>query len=180
MKLIRGLAILTQAELDKELANAEKRGEKQSGKADKARIEELKKSDERKTKEIEKLKDKLHDTEEALSVYKEEREKVREVVKQGLENDDLKSVLDARKEALDKREAQLKDEAQELKNEEGRVQKSAYADGLADGLRKAHEITEKDRENAMKIAMVSAASHTPASTMKGLNETHQLTAGSSN
>lgn len=179
MKFIKGYKLISQEELSKLETDAEVRGAKES----KQRIDELKRSIEKKNGEIDHLRQQQEDLcetakrqierlEAKIEVLEEERDNVREVVKKSMENEDLAAVLAAKKEGLDKREAKLADE-------EDAKSKASYADGLADGLRKAHEITQKDRENAMKVAMVSAASHTPAETMKELNNVHQLTADSS-
>lgn len=186
MKFIKGYKLISQEGLSKLETDAEVRGAKES----KQRIDELKRSIEKKNGEIDHLRQQQEDLcetakrqierlEAKIEVLEEERDNVREVVKKSMENEDLAAVLAAKKEGLDKREAKLKDREAKLADEEDAKSKASYADGLADGLRKAHEITQKDRENAMKVAMVSAASHTPAETMKELNNVHQLTAGSS-
>lgn len=190
MKLIKGYTLISQSELEDSLLHAEKRGVDKGSKESKKRLEDLEKSVEKKNKEIERIKENAEEADESanrqierleakIEVLEEERDDVREVVKKSMENEDLAAVLTAKKEGLDKREAKLKDREAKLADEEDAKSKASYADGLADGLRKAHEITQKDRENAMKVAMVSAASHTPAETMKELNNVHQLTAGSS-
>ena len=179
MKLFAGQVLISQVELDKALKDAEVRGVEKGEKTSKNKIEELDKALARKEKAFQKTHEELSEANEKLEVYEEERDNVRDVIKQQIHNDDKAAVNDARSETLDAREARIKDELAELEAKTSSVQKSAYADGLADGLRKAHEITATDRENAMKIAMVSAASHTPTENMKELNSVHQLTAGSS-
>ena len=189
-----GKVILTEEELNDKVESRYHEGVKagiEKGEASsKKRLEDLEKSIEKKNKEIERIKENAEEADESanrqierleakIEVLEEERDDVREVVKKSMENEDLTAVLTAKKEGLDKREAKLKDRESKLADEEDAKSKASYADGLADGLRKAHEITQKDRENAMKVAMVSAASHTPAETMKELNNVHQLTAGSS-
>jgi chromosome segregation ATPase len=54
----------------------------------------------------------------------------------------------------------------EAKGEEVAEKKyqAGYADGIADGLRKAHEITAEDRKAGMQIAALAAASHQPDAT----------------
>jgi len=179
MKLFKNTVIISKTELDKALKDAEATGYEKGGKASKTRIESLEAGLERKEKAFQKTHTELNEAKEAIEVYEEERDTVREVVAQRIKNDDNAALLDARKEGLDEREASIKDQLSDLEAAEGKVKKSAYADGLADGLRKAHEITAVDRENAMKIAMVSAASHTSTENLKELNSVHQLTAGSS-
>lgn len=179
MKIIGKTVIINKNELDKALKDAERDGWDKGAKSSKTRIESLEAGIERKEKALQKTHAELSDAKEAIEVYEEERDKARDVVKQQMLNEDRENILDARQEALDAKEARIKDQLTDLDSAESKVKQSAYADGLADGLRKAHEITAQDRENAMKIAMVSAASHTPTETMKELNNVHQLTAGSS-
>jgi len=121
---------------------------------------------------------KIEQLEATIEVLQEDRDNVRDVAKKEMENDDRAALLDAKKEGLDKRAAAIKAREAELDTEEEAKNTSHYADGLADGLRKAHEITQKDRENSMKIAMIAASSHTPVANLKELNSEHQITAGS--
>jgi len=179
MKAFKNYVILTQKELTERAKEQYRDGVKDGEKNSTKKIEELNKALERKEKAFQKTHDELTEAKEAVQVYEEERDKVRDVIKERILVDDKAAVNDARSDTLDEREARIKDQLAELEAKTSSVQKSAYADGLADGLRKAHEITATDRENAMKIAMVSAASHTPTETMKELNNVHQLTAGSS-
>ena len=162
------------------------RGAKES----KQRIDELKRSIEKKNGEIEYLRQQQEDLcetakreterlEAKISVLEKERDEVREIEKQSLKNADTVAILNAKEESLDKREKLLDKREEKLADAEEIKKMAAYADGLADGLRKAHEITEKDRQNALKVAMVSAASHTSPETMKELNSVHQITAGNS-
>jgi chromosome segregation ATPase len=186
MKFIKGYKLISQEELSKLEADAEVRGAKES----KQRIDELKRSVEKKNGEIEYLRQQQEDLcetakreterlEAKISVLEEERDEVREIEKQSLKNADTVAILNAKEESLDKREKSLDKREEKLADAEETKKMAAYADGLADGLRKAHEITEKDRENALKVAMVSAASHTSPETMKELNNVHQITASNS-
>lgn len=136
------------------------------------------------------LSKKHNDTEEAknrvierletkISALEEDRADMLKVEKQSLKNADTAAILEVKKKGLDRREKSLDERENKLADAEETKKMAAYADGLADGLRKAHEITEKDRENALKVAMVSAASHTSPETMKELNSVHQITAGDS-
>lgn len=95
-----------------------------------------------------------------------------------IEAEDLASALSKTKELQDKREKQLNERAEKIDSEEEANYVKGYADGIADGLRKVHEITEKDRDNLAKVAMVAAASHTDIATMKEINSEFRLTAGS--
>ena len=153
-------------------------------------IEELKKLLLAGRAEVEYLKEEYNDTEEAknrvierleakISALEEDRADMLKVEKQLLKNADTAAILEVKKKGLDRREKSLDEREDKLTDAEETKKMAAYADGLADGLRKAHEITEKDRENALKVAMVSAASHTSPETMKELNSVHQITAGDS-
>ena len=179
---------MTQTELDDILRKSEKTALKKAEKAVKARIEELETAVEKKNKNIKKLEDTHKEyvedatasakrLETKLEVLEEERDEVRDVVKQQLDNDDMKIVLEQRKEALDLREAQLTDRESKIGSKEEGEYKHGYADGVADGVRKISDITQKDRDNAMKVAMVSASSHTPVANLKEINNAHQITAG---
>ena len=86
-------------------------------------------------------------------------------------------MLEAKQEGLDRKEAKLKDRETRIGVEEDGEYKHGYADGVADGVRKISEITQKDRDGAMKIAMVAAASHTPVANIKEINSELQLTTG---
>lgn len=189
MKVTKKYNLLTNTEIDDLEAKYFKSGFKAGEKNSKERVEELEKALTRKDKAQAKLQEKYDEYVESaqnkvdnleikIEVLEEKRDSVREVVKQTIENEDTAAVLEAKEEALTKREERLNEREEDLNDKEGQVQKGSYADGLADGLRKAHEITQGDRDNAMKIAMVAASSHTPVGTMKELNDAHQLTTGS--
>jgi hypothetical protein len=122
----------------------------------------------------------LGDAKEMIQVYKDMRDKTSDVVRQSIENEDMKAVLDARSEGLDKRNEQVIDSESRLNDLTDAAYKGAYADGAADMARKIGDITQEDRNNAMKIAMVSAASHTNVETMKEINSEYRLTEGTSN
>lgn len=185
---IKGYVIISEAELAKKLSDRYADGVETGNEKQKVRIKDLTKAVKNREANIEELtelhEDELKDKnrkierlEAEVEVYEEDRENARDLIKAEIKNADQVAALDSRKESLDEREASIKDREAKLLDKEDRAQKASYADGLADGLRKAHEITEKDRENAMKIAMVSAASHTPTANLKELNNVHQLTAG---
>lgn len=189
MKVTKNYNLISNTELEELEKDFFRKGWKKGEENQKERVEELEKALTRKDKALGKLQtkyddyiefaeDKFSNLETKIEVLEEKRDSVREVVKQTIENEDTAAVLEAKEEALNAREERLNDRESDLNDAEGRVQKGSYADGLADGLRKAHEITQEDRNNAMKIAMVSASSHTPVETMKELNNAHQLTTGS--
>lgn len=188
MKLVKGYALISQTELDEAIKDAEKRGVEKGGKESKTRIESLEKGLEKKDKQIEKLNDdyeaskdksirEVERLEAKIEVLEEERDDVREVVKQSIENEDLAATLGAKKDGLDKQIAALKDRESKLESKEEGRYKEGYADGVADGVRKINEITQKDRDNAMKVAMVSAASHTDPRIVAEINNVKSLTEG---
>lgn len=138
-------------------------------------IAEIDKRNDRDVKKLEKEIDRLNDVN---AVLEEAQDEAREVVKAQIANADKENMLDAVKERLDVREASFKDREAKLESKEEGRYKAGYADGVADGVRKISEITQKDRDNAMKIAMVAASSHTPVQNMKEvMNVNRQLTAG---
>lgn len=120
---------------------------------------------------------KIEGLETKIDVLESERDDVRGVVNLEVHLKDLESSLDQRKSDLDERTAKLKTRESNIDSKEETNYKKGYADGVADGVRKVSEITAKDRENAMKIAMVAASSHTPVQNLKELNNVHSLTAG---
>lgn len=180
MKLIKGYAILSQKELNEALREEYKRGKDYGERDSKSRVESLERGLARKDKEIEKLTethedqvDKLNRTVEKLEAtvetYEADRDEAREVVKAQMEAEDMKVMLETKKEGLDRREAKLKDREARLGEEEEGEYKRGYTDGMADGVRKISEVTAQDRENAMKVAMVAAASHSTPEVVKELN-----------
>mgnify|MGYP001278448323 CR=1 FL=1 len=104
-----------------------------------------------------------------IAVLEEEREEVRAMVTKDMELQDMQALLTQREELLNKKEDRLKDRLNEVTDEEEGQYKRGYADGVADGVREIHNVTSQDRENAMKVAMVAAASHTSAEVVKELN-----------
>lgn len=185
---IKNTVIISESELNSKLSERYRDGVEAGTEKQKVQIKDLKKAVSNRDEQIAELKDEhqvalkrkdreIERLQAEVEVYENDREEARELIKTAIKNEDQAAAIEARKEILDAQAATLKDRESKLLDKEDRAQKAAYADGLADGLRKAHEITEKDRENAMKIAMVSAASHTPTDNLKELNNVHQLTAG---
>lgn len=119
--------------------------------------------------EVKALTKKNKELQTEVEVLNDDRDDVREVMKLKVEIDDKEAVLSTMKELQDKREAKLKDRESRLGTEEDKRYKEGYADGVADGVRKINEITAKDRENAMKVAMVAAASHSTPEVIRELN-----------
>lgn len=130
------------------------------GKASSARkIETLERAATRDEKELDKLNDKLE-------ILNKERVDARETMALQLENEDLMEALKSKAEGLDRLEKRLQKRENKLGDEEAGEYKRGYADGVADGVRKINQVTEKDRENAMKVAMVAAASHSTPEMVK--------------
>lgn len=177
MKIAKGYNFVSDKELEKLLKRAEKHG-CEFGKRDaKKRIESLEKGLERKDKALEIMERDYNDAMIRIEVLEEQRDETREVVKQKIQNEDLNAVLQARQATLEEQTARLKTREEKIGNEEEGEYKRGYADGVADGVRKINEITQKDRDNAMKVAMVAAASHTPVENMKEINGVQGITAG---
>lgn len=143
----------------------------------KARIEQLEKALERKSKAYEKLDREYDDQEKAIRVLQDERDDVRDIVKKSMDNKDLAAVLKTKEEHLDRRAQRLNELEQQIEDTESKQYKEGYADGVSDGVRKINEITAQDRENAMKVAMIAASSHTPVANLKELNSVHNIATG---
>lgn len=180
MKLFKNYVILTQKELTERAKEQYDDGKETGMKSSKIRIEGLEAGIERKDKSLQKVQIELAEAREAIEVHEEMRDKSRDLVMQRIKNDDAAALLDARKDTLDEREARVKDLESRLETKTDSAYKGAYADGAADMARKIGDITQADRDNAMKIAMVSAASHTNVDTMKEINSEYRLTEGTSN
>lgn len=105
-----------------------------------------------------------------LEVLNKQKNDARDVVTKRLANENIAADLKAREELVAKRETKVQTREDAVSNsevsEEDKQYKSGYADGIADGVRKIGEITQVDRQNAMDVAMVSAASHTQPETVK--------------
>lgn len=74
------------------------------------------------------------------------------------------AILEASEATVDTFDAKLAEERQKAVELGDTKYKGGYADGLADGLRKAHEITAEDRRQSNQIAALAAASHQPDAT----------------
>ena len=188
---IKNTVIISESELNSKLSERYRDGVEAGSEKQKVQIKDLKKAVANRDEQITELKDQqavelkkknreIERLETEVEVYEADREEARELIKTGIKNEDQKAALDARKEQLDAKESTLRSRESNIDSKEETNYKKGYADGIADGLRKISEITQGDRDNAMKIAMVSAASHTPTANLKELNSVHQITAGSSN
>lgn len=117
-------------------------------------------------KDLGNTREKLGEATVKIDVLEERIEDSRDLARKEIELRDNEAVLSAVKKGLDKRESNIAERLRAVEEEETNKYQEGYADGVADGLRKAHEITEKDRENAIKVAMVAAGSHSLADTVR--------------
>lgn len=188
---IKNTVIMSEDKLSKQIETARQDGIKAGIEKSEAQVKNLKKTiaryedsietlEAKSATETKRLKRKISQLEDEVAVYEADREVARDLIKGEIKNADQKAALDARKESLDAQAASIRERESKIDSKEESNYKKGYADGIADGLRKISEVTAKDREDAMKIAMVSAASHTPTANIKELNNVHQLTEGSSN
>lgn len=112
-----------------------------------------------------------------IRILEQERRDYSELVEEQLRVEDMQAVLQTRQDLLEQRENRVSERESLVEDTENGRYKEGYADGVADGIRKINEITQKDRDNAMKVAMVAASSHTPVANMREINsELRQLTA----
>lgn len=160
-KLVKVNELVKQDERDE----AYNRGYEDGKEEFEAEVEELKATIKSKNRKISSL-------ETELEVLKKEKVDARDVVTKRLANESHAAYLTVREEAVTKKEAKVaaREEAVATAevSEADKQYKSGYADGIADGVRKISEITQVDRQNAMDVAMVSAASHTQPETVKAV------------
>lgn len=169
MKIFKKYVLTSYQELSDLEEKTYQRALKSAKRDFKNEIEALSDKIDAKKAEVKALTKKNKELQTEVEVLNDDRDDVREVMKLKVEIDDKEAVLSAMKELQDKREAKLKDRENRLGTEEDKRYKEGYADGVADGVRKINEITAKDRENAMKVAMVAAASHSTPEVIKELN-----------
>lgn len=103
---------------------------------------------------------KIKKQEAELSALREARSDENKLAKLALELEDKQIIIEQKAVLLESREKRVTDRENAINSKEEANYKKGYADGVADGLRRISEITAKDRDNAMKVAMVAAASHT--------------------
>jgi hypothetical protein len=116
-----------------------------------------------------------------IDILNKERKNARDLTAQRIELEDREARLEANEESNQRRIEFLNDLEAKIGDKEEGQYKTGYADGVADGVRKINEITAQDRENAMKVAMVAAASHSTPEVIRELNNgTKALTEGTSN
>lgn len=150
---------------------------KEAAKEFKSEIEALGDKLEAKKAEVKALAKKNKDLTIQVEVLEEDRDDAREVVTMKMKNDDMQALLEQTKELQDEQAARLRDRESKLASKEEGRYKEGYADGVADGVRKINEITAKDRENAMKVAMVAAASHSTPEVVREITNVKSLGAG---
>ena len=175
--------LVKQSELEELLATARrvKRDERdeiyerayEDGKAEQAaEVEELQGTVDEQKATLKSKNRKIAEIETELEVLRKERKDAREIVTKRLANENVAEDLNAREELLKKREAKVAAREEAVKTEEDETDnkryKEGYADGVADGVRKIGEITQEDRNNAMDVAKISAASHSQPETVKAV------------
>lgn len=121
--------------------------------------------------------DKLDKATAELKVLRADRDKVRTVMQTEMEQADNAFVLAKQKQLQDARDKRLDEREAKIGDEESSLYKGAYADGVADGLRRIGEITKEDRDNMAKIAMVSAARGTDPAAVQGVADALRITEG---
>lgn len=165
-KLLRTARDVKEEERDEVYNRAYEDGKQEQA----AEVEELQDKVDTKTAELKKLRRELSEKNIELEVFAKQKSDARAVVTKRLENEEKASELNTREMAIYKKEEKLekreKAVAESENNTEDKNYKTGYADGVADGVRKISEITQVDRQNAMDIAMVSAASHTKPEIVK--------------
>ncbi len=135
----------------------------------------LKKEISTKDAQVSRLESKIEILKSDVEGLKEERdyfkglEVDREVVERGkkklaLDKQDLEDEL----EQLTRREKRILKRSERLEAEENDEYKKGYSDGLADGLRKAHDITREDRKYMTMIAMSTNQSEAIKTSVKAL------------
>ena len=170
MKIFKKYVLMSDKKYSDLEDEAYERALKDVGEDFKEEIEALSDKLDAKKAELKALTKKNKELQTEVEVLNNDRDDVREVISLRMEIDDKEAALSTMKELQDKREAKLKDRENRLGTEEDKQYKEGYADGVADGVRKINEITAKDRENAMKVAMVAAASHSTPEVIKELND----------
>ena len=174
---IRGIVITSEKKQDELMMKTCDMVARDVGEEFKIKIEALSDKLEKKNAEVKSLTKNNRDLAIQVEVLEEDRGDAREVVTMKMKNDDMEALLAQTKELQDEREARLKDRESKLNSKEEGRYKEGYADGVADGVRKINEITAKDRDNAMKVAMVAAASHSTPAVVKEVMDVKSLSSG---
>jgi len=126
------------------------------------------------------LQENLENAKAELDALKKTRADMRKIKKLELELEIQSDELEANQALLDSKQKRLDSRLKDLEKEDADQYKKGYADGVADGLRKVTELTEQDRNNMTKIAMVSAARGTDAAQIKGVTDVLQLSESNAN
>lgn len=148
------------------------------GKADEVKSNE--RDIQRYEKEAIKAKDELEKATVELEALREARSDMRNVRKVELELEIKQDDVSAKEKLVDAKQKRLDSRLADLEKEQGDEYKKGYSDGVADGLRKVGELTEQDRNNMTKIAMVSAARGSNAAEIQGVTDVLQLTESNPN
>lgn len=180
MKL--GQLVLTrQSKIDKIVHAAEKKQIILSKKSLADKVDKLEDTNSAQLTKIKSIERKNKELTAEVKALREDRDDVREIMNAKMEVEDARAFFDKREELLDNREVALDEREKRIDDKEEGRYKAGYADGVADGVRKINEITAQDRENAMKVAMVAAASHSTPEVIRELNDgAKSLTEGTSN
>jgi hypothetical protein len=167
---------LAEAE-NKELKKAERAAKREANTAAKKKIlalqeeiEAVKKANTKQTEELMDSKDKevkkVTTENEGLKTKIEALEEAAEasidIHKRTIILEKKEAMFEAQEEAnktLAKQFKELKDDTETAKQAE---YTKGYADGLSDGIRKGIDASQEDRKHLAQVAMVAAASHTPA------------------
>lgn len=96
-----------------------------------------------------------------VEVLEETVQEQNELDRRELELDSKQVILNAREVNADNLSKKVADAKTKGEAEAEKRYQAGYADGCADGLRRAHEITAEDRRATVQIAALAAASHQP-------------------
>jgi len=167
-KLLRTAREVKQDERDEAYNNGYEDGKSEY----KAEVDELQETLDEKNATLKKKNRHISELEVELEVLRKQKSDARDVVTKRLANENVAAELKAREDLVAKREKKVEEREEKVStaevDEKDKNYKSGYADGVADGVRKISEITQVDRQNAMDVAMVSAASHTQPETVKAV------------
>lgn len=130
------------------------------------KIKELRKSLGRKNENIEALNIKITSRDESIRSLLEFKSAHEKTLKKQIELDSRQATIEANEQSVKDREKDFETAGKKIAEIEKRNYESGYQDGVADGLRKVHEITAEDRRMVMQVAALSAASHSDGATQE--------------
>lgn len=99
-----------------------------------------------------------------IEVLQEEAESTAEVTRREIQVEAREAAVEAAEATTETFSKKLNEERDNSKKCGEQRYQAGYADGLADGLRKAHEITAEDRKANQQVALIAAASHSDGAT----------------